>query len=115
MATNIQSSSKSKKRNQTSKPGKQKLSIRTARYLNGFSVAVTFSTGVTQLINFLPLLEKHLKDQNLKYFSLERFKQFIVRNGRICWGKDEDVAFPAESIFKKMPSRASSPDILYVA
>lgn len=115
MATNIQSSSKSKKRNQLPKADKQKLSIRAARYLNGFSVAVTFSTGITQLVNFLPLFEKHLKDRNLKYFSLERFKQFIVRNGRICWGENEDVAFPAQTIFRKMPSRtANSSEILYV-
>lgn len=115
MATNIQSSAKSKTRNRSSKPDKKKLSIRSARYMNDFSVAVTFSTGITQLVDFLPLFEKHLKDRNLKYFSLERFKQFIVRNGRICWGKNEDITFPAESLFKKMPARLRrSAEILYV-
>ncbi len=116
MAANIQSSAKSKKRNRILRSGKQKLSIQAARYLNGFSVAVTFSTGITQLINFLPLLEKNLKDKNLKYFSIERFKEFMIRNGRICWGKNEDIAFPAETIFKKMPASTDvSPGILYVA
>ncbi len=115
MATNIQSPAKSTRRRENAKSDKQKLSIRAAQYMNDFSVAVTFSTGITQLVNFLPLFEKHLKDRNLKYFSLERFKQFMVRNGRICWGKNEDVAFPAESLFKKMPSRLRrSEGILYV-
>lgn len=115
MATN-NSTAKNRTRSQSvrSGSGKKKLSIRAARYLNGFSVAVTFSTGITQLVNFLPLLEKNLKGQNLKYFSLERFKEFMVRNGRICWGNDEELAFPAETIFKKMPSHTnSSPGILY--
>ncbi len=115
MATNIQSSAKSNRRSESAKSAKKKLSIRAARYMNDFSVAVTFSTGITQLVNFLPLFEKHLKDRNLKYFSLERFKQFIVRNGKICWGKNDDIAFPAESLFKKMPARLHrSEGILYV-
>jgi hypothetical protein len=115
MATNIQLPAKSGRRSDNTKSARKKLSIRAARYMNDFSVAVTFSTGITQLVNFLPLFEKHLKDRNLKYFSLERFKQFIIRNGKICWGKNEDVAFPAESIFKKMPARLGrSEGILYV-
>jgi|GEM_PF-2986294 len=113
MATNNSSSTKSRSRQQASRSDRKNLSIRAAKYLSGFSVAVTFSTGITQLVNFLPLMEKHLKGKNLKYFSLERFRQFMVRDGRICWGDDE-LSFPAESIFKKMPSRAnSSPGILY--
>lgn len=115
MAMNIQSSAKSNTRSKSSKPGQKKLSIRSAMYMNDFSVAVTFSSGITQLVNFLPLFEKHLRDRNLKYFSLRRFKQFIVRNGKICWGKNEDITFPAESLFKKMPAKLrGSAGILYV-
>jgi hypothetical protein len=86
-----------------------------ARYMNDFSVAVTFSNGITQLVNFLPLLEKHLKGDNLKYFSLERFKKFIVKNGNIYWGKNEDVSFPITSLLKKtgLPINGS-PEILHV-
>ena|SRR5688572_13681560 len=115
MPASTQPSTKSKMRNPSPREKKEKISIRAARYMNDFSVAVTFSTGITQLVNFLPLLEKHLKDRNLKYFSLERFKKFIVKNGKICWGKNEDVIFPAASLFKKMPLKAGrSPEILYV-
>jgi hypothetical protein len=115
MATGAHFTTRNKSAGQPAKNDKKKISIRAAKYMNDFSVAVTFSTGVTQLINFLPLLEKHLKGANLKYFSLERFKKFIVKNGNICWGKDEDVSFPATSLFKKIPAaQAISAEILYV-
>ncbi|HRO70382.1 MAG TPA: hypothetical protein PK951_08380 [Chitinophagaceae bacterium] len=115
MATNTQTPATTRTRNRSSKSAQKKMSILAARYMNGFSVAVTFSSGITQLVNFLPLFEKHLKGRNLKYFSLKRFQQFMVRNGKICWGKNEDITFPAESLFKKMPAGLRrSEDILYV-
>ena len=115
MAANMQMSPKAKSATQTRKEDKKNISIRAARYMNDFSVAVTFSNGITQLVNFLPLLEKHLKGDNLKYFSLERFKKFIVKNGNIYWGKNEDVSFPITSLLKKtgLPINGS-PEILHV-
>jgi hypothetical protein len=101
-------------RSQSSKAKEKNIMIKAARYINDFSVAVTFSTGITQLVNFLPLFEKHLKGDNLKYFSLERFKKFMVKNGSICWGKNEDIIFPASSLFKKVPIGAPNAEILYV-
>jgi hypothetical protein len=107
-------SKKPELQNPSPKASEKNIMIKAARYINDFSVAVTFSTGITQLVNFLPLFEKHLKGDNLKYFSLERFKKFIVKNGNICWGKNEDVIFPASSLFKKVPVGAGNSEILYV-
>ena len=114
MGNGIHLSKKPELRNQVSKAKEKNIMIKAARYINDLSVAVTFSTGITQLVNFLPLFEKHLKGDNLKYFSLERFKKFIVKNGSICWGKNEDVIFPASSLFKKVPMGAGNAEILYV-
>ena len=114
MGNGIHLSKKPEPRNQVAKLKEKNIVIKAARYINDLSVAVTFSTGITQLVNFLPLFEKHLKGDNLKYFSLERFKKFIVKNGSICWGKNEDVIFPASSLFKKVPMGAGNAEILYV-
>ena len=114
MGNGIHLSKNPGKRSQASKAREKNIMIKAARYINDLSVAVTFSTGITQLVNFLPLFEKHLKGENLKYFSLERFKKFIIKNGSICWGKDEDIIFPASSLFKKLPIGTSNPQILYV-
>jgi len=114
MGNGIHLTKKPELRNQSPKAKEKNIMIKAARYINDFSVAVTFSTGITQLVNFLPLFEKHLKGDNLKYFSLERFKKFIIKNGSICWGKNEDVIFPASSLFKKVPMGAGNSEILYV-
>jgi len=114
MGNGIHPAKNPEQRGQASKASAKDIMIKAARYINDFSVAVTVSTGITQLVNFLPLFEKHLKGDNLKYFSLERFKQFIVKNGSICWGKNEDIIFPASTLFKKLPVGTSNPQILYV-
>jgi len=114
MANGIHPAKNPEQRSQSSKTSGKNIMIKAARYINDFSVAVTYSTGITQLVNFLPLFEKHLKGDNLKYFSLERFKKFIVKNGSICWGKNEDIIFPASSLFKKLPIGTNNPQILYV-
>ena len=38
----------------------------------------------------------------------------MVKNGNICWGKNDDVIFPATSLFKKVPISAGNSEILYV-
>lgn len=114
MATSAPASSRSKT-NHSAKPDLKEIRVKAAKYMNDFSVAVTFSTGVTQLVNFLPLFEKYVKGDNLKYFSLERFKKFIVKNGNIYWGKNEDVIFPIRSLVKKASlQNARASNILYV-
>ena len=102
--------------NSEKKSKMEEIKILAARYLNDFSLAVRFSTGITQLVNFLPLFEKYVKGKNLKYFSPERFRKFIVKNGNICWGKNEDIIFPGSLLFKKPPFQKSiSEEILYVS
>ena len=74
MGNGIHLSKKPEQRNQASKPKEKNIVIKAARYINDFSVAVTFSTGITQLVNFLPLFEKHLKGITLNIFRWNALK-----------------------------------------
>ncbi len=115
METNMYPVTESKTRNHSEKRKDENIKVVAAHYLNDFSVAVTFSCGSTQLINFLPLFEKHVEGDNLKYFSPERFKQFIVKDGNISWGKNQDIIFPVSLFFKVEALQAKAPEeILYV-
>lgn len=104
-----------KVRSHSQKIKEENITVVAARYLNDFSVAVSFSCGRTQLVNFLPLFEKYVTGDNLKYFAPERFKKFIVKNGNIYWGNNEDVIFPVSAFFKDtvIPTAASE-EILYI-
>lgn len=53
--------------------------------------------------------------ENLNYFAPERFKKFIVKNGNIYWGKNEDIIFPVHLFLeKKLQEQPISEEILYV-
>jgi Protein of unknown function (DUF2442) len=91
------------------------LRIFAARYISDFTIAITFSSGKTQLIDFLPLFQKYVKGDNLKYYAPERFKKFIVKKGNIYWGKNEDVIFPVANLLKEsLSSKDPSEEILYI-
>jgi hypothetical protein len=115
MANGIHLSQKRKVRSDSKKTKEENITVVAARYISDFSIAVSFSTGRTQLVNFLPLFEKYVKGDNLKYFAPERFKKFIVKNGNIYWGRNEDVIFPISAFLKKNTIQAETLDeILYI-
>ena len=66
------------------------------------------------MVNFLPLFEKYVKGDTLKYFAPERFKKFIVKKGNIYWGRNEDVIFPVNLLLKGSVSDVALEEILYV-
>ena len=47
------------------------------------------------------------------YFSPLEFKKFIVENGNIYWGKNEDVVFPADLLLKGKEQKIAE-EILYI-
>lgn len=115
MANGVHLSQKRKVRSDSKKTKEEDITILAARYISDFSIAVSFSSGRTQLVNFLPLFEKYVKGDNLKYFAPERFKKFIVKNGNIYWGRNEDVIFPVSFFFKDTALQADASDeILYI-
>ncbi len=73
--------------------------ITDAHYLYDFSLKVTFNTGKSRILDFLPLFQQFVKGDNLKFFAPERFKKFILKNGNIYWGKNEDVIFPVQLLY----------------
>lgn len=95
----------------------KKITLVSGKYIHDFIIALTFVSGgkkLTRIIDFLPLFQQYVKGDNLKYFAPVNFKKFIVKNGNIYWGKDEDVIFPSNMLIGEMNSKNSSEEILYV-
>ena len=86
-------------RNHSQKNKEKNLIITDARYVHDFSLALTFNTGKCRIVDFLPLFQKYVKGNNLIYFAPERFKKFILKNGNIYWGRNEDVIFPVQLLY----------------
>lgn len=112
MGNGIHISSKSKVRRHQQKT-EEVIAVESGRYLHDFIIALTFSTGETKSVDFLPLFHKYVKGDNLKYFALQQFKKFIVKNGNIYWGRNEDVIFPVHTL-SRQEDTGKSEKILYI-
>jgi hypothetical protein len=112
MANGVHTSQKSKVRGHRQKTEQKDLAIKSAKYVQDFLIAITTTNGKTKLVDFLPLFHKYVKGDNLKYFAPQNFKKFIVKNGNIYWGKNEDVIFPVSLLLAE--ENNFSEETLYV-
>ena len=113
MANSVHLSKKSKVRRHKQKTEKETLAIKSAKYLYDFTIGISFSNGKTKPVDFLPLFHKYVKGENLIYFSPQKFKKFIVKNGNIYWDENEDVIFPVDLLLKGKPQNIPE-EILYI-
>jgi hypothetical protein len=111
MATRIHLSRKGYMRSDQDKNKKKTLMITAAKYLNDFTIALTFSDGKKRLVDFLPLFHKYVKGDNLKYFNIEKFKKFFVKNGTLYWGRNEDVIFTLDILYEGLDDEE---EVLYI-
>ena len=108
MGTSIHLSPTRKMRSATKKT---KAKIVVAYSINSFCVAFEFDNGEIKQIDFLPVFQKYVKGENLKYLTPSLFKKFKLDDGRIFWGKNEDIVFSITSLLEKHKEPA---DILYI-
>ncbi len=114
MANGVHPSQKRKVRSHPKKNQTENITVTAARYVSGFAIAISFSSGDIRVVNFLPLFEKYVKGDNLKYFAPERFQKFIVKNGNIYWGRNEAIIFPVSLLLKGSAAEVGNEEILYI-
>ena len=114
MGNGIHIPQKSKVRKNRKKPG-QEVTLVSGKYVKDFIIALSFTSRgakLSTLVDFLPLFQKYVKGDNLKYFAPVNFKKFIIKNGNIYWGKNEDVIFPGASLLQN--NKNVDEEILYI-
>ena len=71
------------------------LTVTAAHYLADYRLAVSFSDGTTQEIDFAPVLDQFSPtDYRAVYRQFEYFRAFAIENGNLVWGEDWDLIFP---------------------
>lgn len=116
MGNSVHLSQKGKVRSHRKK-AEQEITLVSGKYVHDFFIALTFTSAgilITRSVNFLPLFQQYVKGDNLKYFGPANFKKFIVKNGNIYWGKNEDIIFPSSILLGQINSKDSSEEILYI-
>ncbi len=78
LISNFSPTKKSKVRGYQQKTEQKSLTINAGKYVQDFMIALSFNNGERKLVDFLPLFQKYVKGDNLKYFAPQNFKKFIL-------------------------------------
>lgn len=76
------------------------LTITSAQYVRPLRVVVSFSDGTNRTIDVGDFIKKHPHPQYNRYLDEKRFKTFKIEMGNIVWGKNWDLIFPVEDLYK---------------
>ena len=87
--------------------------VKEAIYLKDYKVLLYFDNGQQRIVNFLPFFAV-LTGAFAKFIRPSNFKKFIVQNGNIYWGKNEDVIFPLQQLYNGKYASKPKEEILYV-
>ncbi|NCO32227.1 DUF2442 domain-containing protein [bacterium] len=71
-----------------------------AELIKDFCIKITFSNGYTRTIDFYQWLSNNLKGYYKKYLEPKNFKNFKIEHGNIVWGKDWDLIFHLDDLYK---------------
>jgi hypothetical protein len=76
------------------------LSILSAKYIAPLSVELTFSDGTMKQVDVGAFIRKHPHPQYDRYLDEKKFKSFKLEMGNIVWGKNWDLIFPLEALYR---------------
>ena len=63
--------------------------ITKAKYLHDYLIEVVFNDRTTRVIDLEDFFKNHTWVSARKFAPLNRFKQFRVEDGTLCWGDNE--------------------------
>ena len=74
--------------------------INRVEYISDLILALIFSDGKKQTIDFSDFFAKHPHPQYNKYAKKSEFKKYWLRNGNLIWGKHADLQFPINALYQ---------------
>jgi hypothetical protein len=90
------------------------LSIIKAEYLCGYKILIYFFNSRQRVVDFQPIFLKYVKGEYSKYFEIGNFKKFVIKDGNISWGKNEDIIFPVAFLYKTKHGETQREEVVYV-
>lgn len=76
------------------------LNIVTAKYVAPLSVEIEFSDGVQRTVDVGAFIRRHPHPQYNSYLEERKFRKFKIEQGNIVWGKNWDLIFPLDSLYR---------------
>ena len=76
------------------------LAISSAKYVRPLSIELQFSDGSSRTVNVGEFIRKHPHPQYNRYLDEKKFKQFKIEMGNVVWGKNWDLVFSVEDLYR---------------
>jgi hypothetical protein len=76
------------------------LTISSAKYVQPLKVELKFSNGCSRTVDVGEFIRKHPHPQYNRYLDEKKFKQFKIEMGNMVWGKNWDLVFPVEDLYR---------------
>lgn len=80
------------------------ISIENAEYIDGYKIALLFSDGTRNIVNFEPFLQSSSKPMTTKFLNIDEFKSFEIEHGDLVWN-DYELCFPIWDLYEGIISR----------
>lgn len=77
-----------------------RLYITNATDMGNLTVSLTFNDNTVQTVDVGEFIRRHPHPQYNKYLDCRKFRRFTIENGNIVWGKNWDLVFPVEQLYK---------------
>ena len=77
-----------------------RLYIVRAEYAGDVRLHIFFSDGTSQTVDFKPFILVHPHPQYNRYIEPKNFKKFTIEQGNVVWGKNWDMIFPIEQLYR---------------
>lgn len=69
-----------------------------AKYVNDYILEITFDDGKVNKVDFLPAIKKYPGCD--EFLDVTKFKKFKLEMGNVVWGKNWDMIFHVENLYK---------------
>lgn len=74
------------------------IDIASAKYVGDYRLELSFSDGITRVVDFGSFLNRSVHPEIRKYLNKELFCRFTIENGDLMWG-DYDLCFPVADLY----------------
>ena len=71
-----------------------------AEYAGDVRLNIEFSDGTARCVDFRPFILSHPHPQYNRYIDPKYFKKFRLEQGNVVWGKNWDLIFPLDQLYK---------------
>ena len=76
------------------------IQVKNATYLDGYRLRVAFTDGKEKVVDFSTFITTNNKETLAKYKTSLYFKKFKIEHGNIVWGKNWDLIFPVQELYR---------------